>query len=123
MDQVRRDAAIRKLERARERAGRARVRAIVLPIAMFGVVWAAVFAQMATGNDPALSTASGPASAGRTTVAASGAGSATPPKPQQQATVLAYDPVSGTIVRVPASSAVAAPAPAPAPAPVTTSQS
>ncbi len=130
--QERRDAARRKLERARERAVRARTRALALPIALFGILWVAVFAQMATGNDPTLGSsqkltnATGATKADRGTAAAGGAGSSAQPQQQQSATVLAYDPVTGTIVQVPASGAqttTPAPAPAPPPAPVVTSQS
>jgi cytoskeletal protein RodZ len=128
--EARREAAIRKLERARERSGRARMRALVLPIGLFGVVWVAVFAQMATGNDPALSNtpkvaAKKAVSSDPRAAAASGGGTSAKPQPQTPATVLAYDPVTGAIVRTPAASAqtTATPTPAPAPAPVTTSQS
>ncbi len=121
---------MRKLERARARAARARARAIALPIALFGVLWLAVFAQMATGNDPALggSKAAGstqrPQSDSKTT--ASHVRRSAPPGQTPPATQLAYDPATGTIVEVPApqgQGVAPAPAPAPPPAPVTTSQS
>ncbi len=124
----RREAARQKLERTRERAGRARRRALALPIALFGILWVAVFAQMATGNDPALSNNSITAAtaksskADRKTAARSG-NVASQPQQRQPATELAYDPVTGMYVRVPASSQATTPAPAPAPAPVITSQS
>jgi hypothetical protein len=101
---------------------------LVLPIALFGILWLAVFTQMATGNDPALSGTRKAASteapsrqkqrsAGRERRSASSTAAA-----QQPATVLAYDPLTGTIVRVPASG-VATQTTTPTPAPVTTSQS
>ena len=125
---MQREAALKKLERTRERAGRARIRALVLPIALFGAVWVAVFAQMATGNDPALSNnrmvaTKGATSDGKGAAASTTGASAKPPR-QRPATALAYDPVTGTIVRIPASSAqTAVSTPAPAQAPVITSQS
>lgn len=127
---MQREAALKKLERTRERAGRARIRALVLPIALFGAVWVAVFAQMATGNDPALSnnrmvatSGKGATSDGKGAAASTTGASAKPPR-QRPATALAYDPVTGTIVRIPASSAqTAVSTPAPAQAPVITSQS
>lgn len=97
------------------------MRAIVLPVCLFGALWLALFAQMATGNDPALSNnvTRKVAKAGRKT-----APSRPAPKPRRPATVLAYDPLTGMIVRVPASQSQAIDtAPAPAPAPVITSQS
>lgn len=119
---------MRKLERARARAARARARAIALPIALFGILWLAVFAQMATGNDPALG---GRKAAGATHPPQSGSKKtashvrrSAPARRKPPATELAYDPVTGTIVEVPAPQGQGtAPAPAPAPAPVITSQS
>lgn len=124
--QERNEAARLKLERARARAGQARRHALALPIGLFGILWVAVFAQMATGNDPALgSSAAGPVTRQvdrRTTGSSEEDSSAS--RPQRAATALAFDPITGTIVRVPASAAQrTTPTPAPTPAPVTTSQS
>ncbi len=121
---------MRKLERGRARAARARARALALPIALFGVLWLAVFAQMATGNDPAVGGGKVTGSTHRphtnSKKTASHLRSSAPPRRKSPATELAYDPVTGTIVEIPATQAQGtAPAPAsvPAPAPVTTSQS
>lgn len=119
---------MRKLQRARARAARARARAIALPIALFGVLWLAVFAQMATGNDPALggSKAAGSTPQSDSKKTASHVRRSAPPRQTPPATQLAYDPATGTIVEVPApqgQGAAPAPAPAPPPAPITTSQS
>ena len=125
--QQRREAASRNLERARKRAARAQKRALALPIALFAIFWVGVFAQMATGNDPALSNNAPVAGTGKakkadrkTAVAASGGSKPQKPKPS---TELVYDPVTGMILRVPARSQTTTPTPAPAPAPVVTSQS
>ncbi len=105
----RRESARRNIARARERAGRARRRALVLPIALFGVLWLAVFAQMATGNDPALggttkvAGAEAPSRQGQRSSARDRSASST--AASQPATALAYAPLTGTLVRVPASGA------------------
>lgn len=99
--------------------------AIVLSVGIFALLWAVVFAQMVSGHDPVLG--SGPRVAS--------ASEKSRPRPAQkprpgsgQGSVLVYDPATGTIREVPASSPLAggngaAPAPAPTPAPVVTSQS
>jgi non-ribosomal peptide synthetase component E (peptide arylation enzyme) len=52
--ELRRKAWIR-LSAQRRRAGLLRGRVVVLSLICFAVLWAIVFAQMATGNDPVLS--------------------------------------------------------------------
>ena len=120
-DDRRRTARLR-LRARRRRDGKLRRTAIVLSIGVFGLFWAVVFAQMVSGHDPVL---------GRGPRVASASEQSRPParKPRPasgEGTVLVYDPATGTIREVPASSPLAggsSPAPAPTPAPVVTSQS
>jgi hypothetical protein len=50
--------AMRKLGAQRRRAGELRRRVVATSLVAFALLWAVVFAQMATGNDPVLSTKS-----------------------------------------------------------------
>lgn len=114
-------------QRRRRRIGDLRRRALSLSASLFAALWLVVFAQMGTGHDPVLS-AKGGTRAARMQPAA-----APPPRHRY---MLAVDPVTGAIERVPvdggsaaagqiggSSGQAAAPAPAPAPPPVVTSQS
>ena len=47
--------AFAKLAAQKRRAGLLRGRVVVISLVCFAVLWGVVFAQMATGNDPALS--------------------------------------------------------------------
>lgn len=51
--------AWRRLRAQRQRAGMLRGRVIAISLLCFGLLWAVVFVQMATGNDPVLSAKSG----------------------------------------------------------------
>jgi hypothetical protein len=51
--------AWRRLREQRRRAGVLRGRVIAISLLCFGLLWAVVFVQMATGNDPVLSAKSG----------------------------------------------------------------
>ena len=51
--------AWRRLLAQRQRAGMLRGRVIAISLLCFGLLWAVVFVQMATGNDPVLSAKSG----------------------------------------------------------------
>jgi len=53
--QERKREARRRLSDQRRRAGLLRGRVIAVSILCFGLLWAVVFVQMATGNDPVLS--------------------------------------------------------------------
>jgi len=55
--------AHRRASARRSRAGFLRGRVIAVSILCFGVLWAVVFVQMATGNDPVLSTKAQPSAA------------------------------------------------------------
>ena len=115
----RRRLARLRMRARRQRDGQLRRRAIVLALAMFAVLWVAVFAQMVSGHDPVLGNGTQVAAVTRNSSqqaqghrSAGGGGE------------LALDPETGEIVEVaPSSSSTAAPAPAPKPAPVVTSQS
>jgi hypothetical protein len=50
--------AMRKLRDQRRRAGELRRRVVATSLVAFVLLWAVVFAQMATGNDPVLSSSS-----------------------------------------------------------------
>ena len=106
----------------RHRDGKLRLRAVLLSLALFGVFWALVFAQMVSGHDPVLSAKASAATGG----AAQKRGARRSHQPQRQRrqqAQLAIDPQTGAIVEIPAS-ASAPPVPAaPPPAPVTTSVS
>jgi hypothetical protein len=119
----RRRAARLRLRARRRRDGQLRRTAIVLSIGVFGLLWAVVFAQMVSGHDPVLGKGPRVASASEQ----SRPRPARKPRPASgQGPILVYDPVTGTIREVPASSPLAggnSPAPAPTPAPVVTSQS
>jgi hypothetical protein len=58
MDQYERQekkrAAMRRLRAQRRRAGELRRRVVATALVAFALLWAVVFAQMATGNDPVL---------------------------------------------------------------------
>jgi hypothetical protein len=119
-DEKRRIAQLRLLAR-RRREGELRRRSIFLSLTVFAVLWIAVFAQMVSGHDPVLGTATNVAagskqSADRETKRSSANGS----------NGLRIDPETGLIVQAPTgsgtSSSATQPAPAP-PAPVVTSQS
>lgn len=117
-------AARRRLMARRHHEGQLRLRAVLLSLALFGIFWALVFAQMVSGHDPVLSAKAAAANGGRPQQ--SGARrrteSAPQPRPNRQPQ-LAVDPATGAIVEIPAS-ASAPPAPSPPPpAPVTTSVS
>ena len=55
----------RRARARRSRAGFLRGRVIAVSILCFGVLWAVVFVQMATGNDPVLSAKAQPAASER----------------------------------------------------------
>jgi hypothetical protein len=121
-DERRRTARL-LLRARRRRAGQLRRTAIVLSIGLFALLWTVVFAQMLSGHDPVLG-------AGPRVASASEQSRPQPARRSRPAsgegTVLVYDPVTGTIREVPASSPLAggnSAAPAPTPAPVVTSQS
>jgi hypothetical protein len=103
-------AARRRLMARRHHEGQLRLRAVLLSLALFGIFWALVFAQMVSGHDPVLSAKAAAANGGRPQQ--SGARRRTESAPQPR-----------PIVEIPAS-ASAPPAPSPPPpAPVTTSVS
>ena len=118
-------AARRRLSARRHRDGKLRLRAVLLSLALFGVFWALVFAQMVSGHDPVLS-AKAAAAAGTAPQKRGARRNHSQAQPQQtQQPQLAVDPETGAIVEIPASASASAPAApaAPAPAPVTTSVS
>jgi hypothetical protein len=115
-------AARRRLMARRHRDGQLRLRAVLLSLALFGMFWALVFAQMVSGHDPVLS-AKAAAATGGAPQKRGGRRNTQPQLRRSRQPQLAVDPETGAIVEVPAS-APAPPAPAPpAPAPVTTSVS
>src|SRR6476661_4900024 len=116
-------AARRRLMARRHHDGRLRLRAILLSLALFGIFWALVFAQMVSGHDPVLS-AKAAAAKGGSQKPGTVRNTESQPRPRRvRQPQLAVDPETGAIVEIPAS-ASASPAPAaPAPAPVTTSVS
>jgi hypothetical protein len=115
-----------RLRARRHRSGELRRRSILLSLAVFALLWGALFAQMVSGHDPVL---------GSGTQVASARGSATAHPTKQRSrsaddgSQLALDPETGAIVEVPSGSGSAggqqaAPATqAPTPAPVVTAQS
>jgi hypothetical protein len=125
-DEKRRVARLHMRAR-RRRAGELRRKSIFLSLALFGLLWAAVFAQMVSGHDPVLGNGTKVAAASHRTTQHH----ATRSKPSGGAgEELAIDPETGTVVEVPSGSSSTSgasqstPAPQPAaPAPVTTSQS
>ncbi len=119
----RRRAARIRLRARRRRDGQLRRTAIILSIGVFALLWAVVFAQMVSGKDPVLGTGARGAS---TTERSRPQAAQRPRRVTSRGTVLVYDPATGAIEQVPASSALAgggSAAPAPTPAPVVTSQS
>lgn len=121
----RRRAARLRLRARRHREGQLRRTAIVLSVGVFALFWAVVFAQMVSGHDPVLGAGPRVASASEK----SQPRPAQKPRPGSgQGGVLVYDPATGTIREVPASSSLAGgngatSTPTPTPAPVVTSQS
>jgi len=125
MDEQRRLARMRLRSRRRHHA-ELRRRAVSLSIGLFALLWVAVFAQMATGHDPALSSSAGAAAkraaAQRTSRGRGGSAAAAARGSGEQS--YALDPVTGEIVQVPqGTGGGSATQPAPVPAPVVTSQS
>ena len=78
--QERKREARRRLSDQRRRAGLLRGRVIAISILCFGLLWAVVFMQMATGNDPVLSDRSQAKAATTTPARESEAESATEPE-------------------------------------------
>jgi hypothetical protein len=100
--------AQRRLLAQRQRVGRLRSRVAAISLIAFVLLWGAIFAQMATGNDPVLGASS---SATKTSKAATKAvETSTPEEPEPE--IVEPEPVEEELVEV-----------EPEPAPVTTSQS
>jgi hypothetical protein len=111
--QERKRQAWRRLRAQRRRAGQLRGRVVAISLIGFALLWAAVFVQMATGNDPVLSAKSPQVASSRPARSAARQNEAETVEPEPVET----EPVEAEAPEVEVVEAE------PEPAPVTTSQS
>lgn len=118
--QERKRQAWQRLRAQKRRAGQLRGRVVAISLIGFALLWATVFVQMATGNDPVLGSKSSKVASSRPTKGSARQSEAEAAEPEPMETEL--EAVEAEIAEQEAAEIEAVEA-EPEPAPVTTSQS